>query len=109
MNKMPDNSIIVVDMAGNTLRLRVSGDKLVNKMKLLCFSLSDEFMELSIDNEDDKLKIIKTLINEDALFLYGNGWYPSEVMEYYKEKGIKLEKYKIIYWTDQKNYYIEER
>ena len=109
MNKMPDNSIIIVDIAGNTLKLRVSSDDLINKMKMLGFSLSNELMELIVDNEQDKIKIIKMLINEDAFFLYGIGWSPSEIMEYYKDKGIKLEKYKIIYWTDPNTYHVEER
>lgn len=106
---MPNDSIIVIDMAGNTIKIRVSSQDLINKMQMIGFSLIDEFMVLSINDDQDKQRAIKLLINENALFLYGHGWYPSEVMEYYKEQNISFGKYKIIYWTDKDNYHIEEK
>ncbi|HCW3117111.1 TPA: hypothetical protein OXC75_005032 [Citrobacter amalonaticus] len=109
MNKMPNDSIIVIDMAGNNIKIRVSSQDLINKMQAIGFSLIDEFMVLSISDDQDKQRAIKLLINENALFLYGHGWYPSEVMEYYKEQNISFGKYKIIYWTDKDNYHIEEK
>lgn len=66
-------------------------------------------MILPVSDEKDKHGIINELINEGALFLYGHGWYPSEVMEYYKEQKINFGRYKIIYWTDKDTYHIEER
>ncbi|MFV9298567.1 hypothetical protein [Citrobacter amalonaticus] len=106
---MPNDSIIVIDMAGNNIKIRVSSQDLINKMQAIGFSLIDEFMVLSISDDQDKQRAIKLLINENALFLYGHGWYPSEVMEYYKEQNISFGKYKIIYWTDKDNYHIEEK
>lgn len=66
-------------------------------------------MTLSVSDELDKQKIIRMLISENVLFLYGHGWYPSEVMAYYREQNIKLEKYEVIYWTDKNTYHIEEQ
>lgn len=96
-------------MAGNTIKIRVFSQSLINKMQTIGFSLIDEFMVLSINDDQDKQRIIRLLISEGALFLYGHGWYPSEVMEYYKDQNITFGKYKIIYWTDKDNYHIEER
>jgi hypothetical protein len=109
MNEMPKDSIIVMDMAGDFIKIRVSGVDLINSLKSLGFQLSDEYMVLSVNNESEKIKIINQLISIGALFLYGNGWYPSEVMEYLKEKGIKFDRYKVIFWRDTKTYQIEER
>ncbi|HFT7228346.1 MULTISPECIES: hypothetical protein [Enterobacter] len=106
---MPTNSIIVIDIAGNPIKIRVLGKNLIDKMKLIGFSEAEQFMTISVNDDQDKQRIIKILINEDALFLYGHGWYPSEVMEYYKEQKINFGKYKIIYWTDKDKYCIEER
>lgn len=106
---MPNDSIIIVDMAGATVKIRVFGQYLIDKMQAIGFSLLDEFMILSTSDDQDKQRVIKSLVNEGALFLYGNGWYPSEVMEYYKEQNISFGKYKIIYWTDKDNYHIEEK
>jgi len=109
MNKMPENSIIVTDIAGGSVKIRVLGQSLVDKMKLLGFSIIEQSMTLSVSDDQDKQKIIKKLINEGALFLYGHGWYPSEVMEYYRDQNVNFGKYKIIYWKDKDTYHIEER
>jgi len=76
---------------------------------MIGFSLKDEFMVRPVSDDLDKQRIIKILIGDGALFLYGNGWYPSEVMEYYKDQGINFGKYKVIYWSDKDTYHIEER
>lgn len=109
MNKMPESSIIVTDIAGDSVKIRVLGQSLVDKMKLLGFSAMEQSMTLSVRDDQDKQKIIKKLINEGALFLYGHGWYPSEVMEYYRDKNVNFGEYKIIYWKDKDTYHIEER
>ncbi|HFX7232647.1 hypothetical protein VNX24_12925 [Citrobacter farmeri] len=106
---MPNDSIIVIDIAGNTVKISVFGQHLISKMQVIGFSLIDEFMVLPVSDDQDKQRIIRLLISEGALFLYGHGWYPSEVMEYYKEQNIVFDKYKIIYWTDKDTYHIEER
>ncbi|WP_245912345.1 hypothetical protein [Mixta gaviniae] len=106
---MPDNSIVVIDMVGNTIKIRVFSQHLISKMQVIGFSLLDEFMIFSVRDDKDKQRIIRLLISEGALFLYGHGWYPSEIMEYYKEQNVNFGKYKIIYWTDKDTYHIEER
>ncbi|MBS7443887.1 hypothetical protein KIF87_16355 [Enterobacter sp. 120016] len=109
MNKMPNDSIIVIDIAGNAVKIKAFGQSLIGKMQVIGFSSIDEFMVLPVSDDQDKKRIIRLLISEGALFLYGYGWYPSEVMEYYKEQNINLGKYKVIYWTDKDTYHIEER
>ena len=109
MNKMPNEVIIVIDIAGNLIKTRAFGQHFIKKMQVLGFSLLDEFMVRPVSDDLDKQRIIRILISEGALFLYGNGWYPSEVMEYYKDQGINFGIYKIIYWSDKDTYHIEER
>jgi hypothetical protein len=106
---MPDNAIIVTDIAGNSIKIRVSGRNLVDKMKLIGFLITNQLMTLAVSDDQEKQRIIKKLINENALFLYGHGWYPSEVMAYYKDQKIDFGECKIIYWTDKDTYHIEER
>ncbi|KAA8995765.1 hypothetical protein FJU30_23745 [Affinibrenneria salicis] len=109
MNIVPENSIIVSDIAGNTLKLRVLGDDSIKKMKLIGFLHSDGFMVKTVSNENEKLYLIKELVNADALFSFGYGWYPSAVMDFYKEKGIYKGKYKFISWSDPNHYQIKEK
>lgn len=106
---MPDNSIIVIDVAGTSIKIRVLGSGLIMKMQMIGFSLKYELMVIPVIDEQDKQRIIRLLVDEDALFLFGYGWYPSELIEYYQEQNIKFGKYKIIYWSDRDTYHIEER
>lgn len=106
---MPDNSIIVIDIAGDNVKIRVLGRNLISKMQAIGFLLKDELMVLPVVDDQDKQRVITQLVNEGALFLFGYGWYPSEVMEYYKEQNINFGKYKIIYWSNKDTYHIEER
>lgn len=106
---MPSNSIIVIDMAGTSVKIRLLGSDLIRKMQAIGFSLKDELMVLPVIDQQDKQRIIRQLVDEGALFLFGYGWYPSEVMDYYKEQSINFGKYKIIYWSDKDTYHIEER
>ncbi len=66
-------------------------------------------MEMQVANEDEKIDIIKKLIDKKALFMYGHGWYPSELIEYLKDKGVQFKKYSVIYWRGKDDYSIEER
>lgn len=109
MNKIPNDSIIVIDIAGNNVKIRVSGQHLFSKMQAIGFSLIDDLMVLTVNDDQDKQTVIRLLISEGALFLYGHGWYPSEVMEYYKEQNVDFGTYKVIYWTDKDTYHTEER
>jgi len=109
LNKMPSNSIIVIDMAGDIIKLRVSASALIDEMKLIGFSVNDQIMTLNVSSDQDKQRVIQLLISAGVLFLYGHGWYPSELMEYYKDQKVDIGKYKVIFWTDKDTYHIEER
>ncbi|WP_368277783.1 hypothetical protein AB3N49_12990 [Enterobacter cloacae] len=73
MNKMPDNSIIVIDVAGTSIKIRVLGSGLIMKMQMIGFSLKDELMVIPVIDEQDKQRIIRLLVDEGALFLFGYG------------------------------------
>ncbi|HAS1070628.1 TPA: hypothetical protein I3803_004839, partial [Enterobacter cloacae] len=66
---MPDNSIIVIDVAGTSIKIRVLGSGLIMKMQMIGFSLKDELMVIPVIDEQDKQRIIRLLVDEDALFL----------------------------------------
>lgn len=109
MNTMPENTIIVIDMTGSTVRLSVQGEDLTNKVKSLGFFHSCGFMTKAVESESDKLYLIREMVKLDALFLFGYGWYPSEVMGFYKEKGLYTGRYKIILWSKPGHSQIEEK
>lgn len=109
MNKIPNDSIIVVDISSKAIEIVASNNGLMDEMKSLGFIHFNDYLSFHFINEDEKKKIIKMLINKGALFSFGYGWYPSEVMAYYKENGVDFGPYKIISWRDKNTYHIEER
>ncbi len=109
MNIFPKEFIIVVDMADDIIKLKVAGENEKNKVKSIGFSEEKDIMKLEVNNVSEKIEVINTLISEGALFLYGHGWYPSELLEHYKEQGFKFKEYKIISWSTPDKYLIEER
>ncbi|AOR61156.1 hypothetical protein [Pectobacterium parmentieri] len=109
MNVIPDNSIVVSDIATNTVKLRVKGDDSVKEVEGMGFSASEQYMIKTVKDEGEKLELIKSLVKIDALFAFGYGWYPSEVMAFYKEKDAYIGKYKVIWWSNQNHYNIEEK
>ncbi|AIK15171.1 hypothetical protein PEC301296_41060 [Pectobacterium carotovorum subsp. carotovorum] len=58
MNIMPDDYIIINDIAINTLKLRVKGDDLINKMRFLGFLHSNDFMVKRVESENDQLDLV---------------------------------------------------
>ncbi|ACX90030.1 conserved hypothetical protein [Pectobacterium parmentieri WPP163] len=108
MSVMPNNAIIVIDISNDVLKLKVFGDSLKEKVKSLGFNYSNEFMVKKVVDEKEKIIIINELVKMDALFSFGYGWYPSEVMAYYKCNGVYSGKYKVISWTSPSEYNIRE-
>lgn len=108
MNVMPKDYIIVNDISGNVVSVRVQGCHLVNKVKSLGFLYTGDLMSKVIENENEKIALIRELVKIGALFMFGYGWYPSEVMRFYKDKGLYTGTYKVISWSDQNHYRIEE-
>lgn len=109
MNKMPEDRLVVIDIAGDKIAINVSQQTLFAKMKAVGFSHQGPLMTLSVDDPEHKQQILQMLVDESALFMCGNGWYPAEVMKYYADQGITFGKYNVIYWTNPVTYQIEER
>lgn len=109
MNKVPNDSIVVVDISSEAIEIVASNRELIDKMKILGFIHCNESLLFYFGNEGEKKKAIKILINENALFSFDYGWYPSEVMAHYIENGIYFGPYKVISWRDENTYHIEER
>lgn len=109
MNTLPNSCIMVVNISDNFIETVVTGCDNVKKIQQLGFSGDKDRLSKNISNENEKLSVINELISADALFCFGYGWYPSEIMADYTQKGIINRPYKIIAWTNKTTYLIEER
>ncbi|WP_231899457.1 hypothetical protein [Hafnia sp. CBA7124] len=108
MNKYPENHMIVVDMAGNDIKIKASSCYLEQLTKMGFSPTSETLMSKTVETLAEKIDLINLLIANNALFLYGIGWYPSELIEYYKANGYNIEKYKSISWSSPQDYIIRE-
>ncbi|WP_288492197.1 hypothetical protein [uncultured Pantoea sp.] len=64
---------------------------------------------VSFESESEQITAIKKLVEIDALFSYGQGWAPSQIMDHLKEKNKINMSYKEIAWSGSGNYVITER
>lgn len=108
MNKLPPNEIIIVDMSENIKILVTSNEKKEKTIQLGFTEINNPYMNYSINGLSDKINKIKELISIGALFSYGIGWSPSELMSYYIDQGFIFDKYKIISWSNKSTYHIIE-
>lgn len=107
MNKIPDNSIVVTDITSKIIEVVISGESCIGEIKKIGFVCHAGSFSVQILDEEDKINKIKELISANALFSFGYGWYPSEVVAYYKERGVNFGIYKVIRWTGKDQYKIE--
>lgn len=104
--KHPPNEIIVLDIAGSPLRVLVDGEARSAQLTQLGFHHEHDQMVREVVDEADRLAVIHHLIELDALFSRGRDWSPSELLEYYKEKGTVLSPYRTVAWVGPDSYVI---
>lgn len=107
MNALPVNCIVVTVIKNDCIEVIVTGSDNFNQLQKLGFSTTRGRCTKNIYNNNEKQDVINELIDVGALFLFGYGWYPSEVMADYVERGIINKTYKIISWTNRTTYLIE--
>jgi len=108
MNTMPENEIVVVDMAGAYARLILTRPELVPLMIRLGFVPSCDLFERPISGMEDRALIARTLIQMGALFAAGHGWCPAAVAAQLQRLGRITTGYREIAWLDSSEYRITE-
>lgn len=108
MNKIPKDSVIVLDISPKTIEILASNQELKAIMESIGFTQSKNCMTYFVMDEEDRRKIIQSLVNYGALFSFGYGWYPSEIIANYKDNGVYFGEYRVISWSDPNTYRIEE-
>ncbi|PJG58327.1 hypothetical protein [Aeromonas cavernicola] len=107
MNKRPDNTIIVTDINSNKIKLIANNEQLVSDMNNIGFTVDGDYMVQSFSTENDIVSMINRLIDREVLFLFGYGWYPSEIVGFYKDRNMVSKSYKVISWRDPDNFVVE--
>lgn len=103
------NCILVTILEPKRIVVQLKG--MVNeesKLKSLGFSKKGDCYNVDFEDEKKQFFLIEKLAGMGALFSYGQGWAPSQVMDYLKEKGKVNFSYKEIMWRSPDNYEIIE-
>lgn len=79
-----------------------------SKLEDLGFSKKGDYYNANFEDEKQQFFLIEKLAGMGALFSYGQGWAPSQVMDYLKENGKVNFSYKEIMWRSPGNYEIIE-
>lgn len=105
---MPDNCVIVRDIAGKYARIKNNNKNYKDYFLSLGFMPDGDQLSREIIDDDDRIEIIKKLIEVGALFSSGRGWSPEDILAMYSEKGLVNKNYLVISWKDPENYFIKE-
>jgi hypothetical protein len=107
MNKMPENELVVLDIAGSFARVinHVGDSSLLGQ---LGFVKSGDQFERPISGMEDREALVKKLISLGALFVCGHDWSPAEVVGYLQEQQKGITSYRTIKWTNPSTYSISE-
>lgn len=107
--KMPNNEIVVLDIAGGNARVACDSPALESNLSALGFQLEGDQYVRKIADDADRQSLVRKLIDMNALFAGGRDWSPSELVEFYREQGFVSQLYRMITWTSPENYMVIER
>ena len=104
--RVPENEILVLDIAGNCARLNCLKKGAEPILTRLGFTKNDAQMVRAILDVAEREELVRVLIEMGALFSGGPGWSPSELVARYREQGIIKTGYKSINWKTPEQYII---
>ena len=105
----PDEEIVVLDLAGESARIRSTNSAKENQLKNLGFVGDDDDLVLHLDCAEARIELARKFIELDALFSIGQGWSPAELIEHYREHGLVFGSYRTISWKNPELYLISAR
>ena len=84
---------------------------LIKKLKKIGFrfNIFHTKCKKKINSEQELIALFQMLRDLDICFAIGKEWSPSEMFEFYREKGLISGKYNQISWIGKKKYLIKEK
>lgn len=107
--KLPEDEIIVMDIAGNQAVIACSNPSKTAALYELGFALKVDRLVHAIGDDEQCKSIVLKLLGLDALFSAGRDWSPAELLDFYREKGVIDGCYRVISWRGPGDYSISIR
>lgn len=104
--KMPENELIVLDVAGSHARLNLGSSGQEAELVAMGFVRQGSQMVRSITDSADRQQLVCRLIELDGVFSEGPDWSPAALVGLYKEQGVVTTGFRIITWMNPDQYEI---
>jgi hypothetical protein len=109
MMNLPENEIVVLDIAGAHARVVCSDQGDEANLVQLGFVLENGQMVRPISDVPDRQRLVNALIGLGALFSSGRDWSPAELVDFYREQGAVSTGYRMITWKNPNQYMVIDR
>jgi hypothetical protein len=109
MMDLPENEIVVLDIAGAYARVVCCNQGDEANLAKFGFVSENGQMVCPISDVADRQKLVNALIALGALFSGGRDWSPAELVDFYREQGVIATGYRMITWKSPHQYIVIDR
>ena len=105
MNEKLKDKVVAIELAGNNILLVNDNDNFKNELISLGFEKVEPYYSISmpIDDVEKRAALFQKLMEIGTLFSNGRDWSPSEIVRYYRDKGLIKGDYLRIVWRNEQD------
>ena len=106
MNEKLKDKVVAIELAGNNILLVNDNDNFKNELISLGFEKVEPYYSISmpIDDVEKRAALFQKLMEIGTLFSNGRDWSPSEIVRYYRDKGLIEGDYLRIVWRNEQDF-----
>lgn len=105
---LPEDEIVVLDLAGDCVRIFCKDPKCIGFVLALGFHVDGDQLVKAVLDDAERQQLTHELIKLRAVFSVGRDWSPAELLDYYREQGIVRQSYRVIAWKGQDSFHIRD-
>lgn len=108
VNEELKDKVIVTELAGDNILIVNDNDNFKDKLFSLGLEKVGRYYSIStpVKDVEKRADLIRKLIGIGALFSDGKNWSPSEIVSYYRDKGLIEGHYIRIAWRNKQDFNI---
>lgn len=108
MNEKLKDKVVAIELAGNNILIANDNDNFKNELISIGFEKVEPYYSISMPTDDVEKRAVlfQKLIEIGTLFSNGKDWSPSEIVRYYRDKGLIRGDYLRIAWRNKQDFNI---
>lgn len=107
MNEKLKDKVVAIELAGNKILLANANGYFKNELIGMGFEkVESPYYSISVPTDDieKRAALFQKLIEIGTLFSCGKDWSPSEIVKYYRDKGLIRGDYLRIAWRNKQDF-----